>query len=243
MKVIYMTNPHVPATGWRRWLLFSWIFVCGCCLLLFIASAIINVTQPKNSVTTTDTEIATTTIRKPTASATSAPTIAPTASATPAPTEVPTSTPIPITDIPVDEYLANMVPETLGYFTTYDKPRLVEVTTLFGATPDVVGHKLVTIRADNNISNNLIVAAMLVDAVKYFSAISQNPNVMKLDSVTILFTFPMVDKYGNTNEQGINRIMLTTKTMAMINWELFKNGGHRRLVDAADKYVLNAAFR
>ncbi|MFN5341690.1 MAG: hypothetical protein ACK5C6_03950, partial [Roseiflexaceae bacterium] len=74
-------------------------------------------------------------------------------------------------------------------------------------------------------------------------AIAQNPEVMKLDSITILFTMPMVDKYGNVQEVGVNRIMLTTDTMRQINWDLFKNGGHRRLVDAADKYVLNPSFR
>ena len=58
---------------------------------------------------------------------------------------------------------------------------------------------------------------MLVDTVKYFSAISQNPNVMKLDSVTIPFTFPIVDKYGNTNEHDIDFIM-SSKDYSQINW-------------------------
>ena len=136
-----------------------------------------------------------------------------------------------------------MVPRTLGQSTNYDEPRFVELQTLFSTNPDNVGDKLVIIRANKNLENRLIVGGMLIDAVDYYSAISENPKVMELDSVTILFTLPMVDKYGNTQEAGVNRIKLTTETMKKINWSAFKNVGHRKFVDATDSYVLNAALR
>jgi len=244
-----MQNPPVttptPKRRWLRWLLFAILGVFSCCMIGFVI-AIFSPDQP-TSTATSDSNAPTTTAPTSTVvatvSATIAPTEMPTATPSPAPTSAPTASPVPVASMPVDDYLAMMVSKTLGYTTNYDEPRLVEVKMLFGATADQVGYRLVTIRANNNITNNLIVAGMLVDAVDYYSAIAQNPEVMKLDSITILFTMPMVDKYGNVQEVGVNRIMLTTDTMRQINWDLFKNGGHRRLVDAADKYVLNPSFR
>jgi hypothetical protein len=183
----------------------------------------------------------------PTTEPTVIPTEGPTAEPTAIPTEVPaaaqTATAIAVSEAQINEYLAMMVPRVLGDKAGTRGARLVEVKTLFGSTYEDVSNRLVTIRANNNLSNRLIVAGMLVDAVDYFEAISKNPQVMELESVTILFTFPMVDTYGNTEESGVHRIKLNTSTMAKMNWETFQKGGHRRLVDVADSYFLNAAFR
>ncbi len=262
-----MQNFKIPQKGWLRWLLFSGIGIFGCCILFVIVALFAPDTREQRTADTATTpQTAESTVEStaipteaPTAEATAIPTETPTAEPTVIPTEGPTAEPTAVpTELPaeaqtataivvaeaqINEYLAKMVPSTLGDTTNLKTKRLVEVKTLFGATPDDLGHRLVTIRANDNLSKDLIVAGMLVDAVDYFEAISKNPTVMALDSVTILFTFPMVDKYGNTEEAGVHRIQLETATMAKINWETFQSGGHRRLVDAADRYFLHAAFR
>jgi hypothetical protein len=232
-----MRNIKLPQRRWVRWLLFTALGIFSC-LLLSIVLAIVAVNNSiQRTANSDDTSTVATLI--PTAVPTSKPTTIPTL----APTVAPTATVVRESSLTVDEYLTMMVPRTLGQSTNYDEPRFVEVQTLFSTNPDNVGDKLVIIRANKNLENRLIVGGMLIDAVDYYSAISENPKVMELDSVTILFTLPMVDKYGNTQEAGVNRIKLTTETMKKINWSAFKNGGHRKFVDATDSYVLNAALR
>jgi len=172
----------------------------------------------------------------------------PLATSTRVPTRAPSATPEPPTPI-IDANdrtairLERIVYSTLERNNSDGKPRLVGIEALFGATPDIDGHRLIRIRANRNITNNLMVGGMLIDAVELFARIAENDVMEELDSVTIMFTLPMVDKYGNAVEADVNRIQLTTDTMRRINWERFKNGGHRRLVDAADQYVLNPALR
>lgn len=263
-----MQNIKLPQKRWLRWLLFSGVGIFSCCMLLVVVALFAPDTPEQR---TAETSTAPQTTEAPTAEATAIPTEAPTAEPTAIPTETPTTEPTAIptegptaeptavpTELPaadqtatalavseaqINEYLAMMVPRVLGEKTNMEGARLVEVKTLFGSTFEDVGNRLVTIRANDNLGKDLIVAGMLVDAVDYFEAISKNPQVMELESVTILFTFPMVDKYGNTAEAGVHRIKLNTATMAKMNWETFQNGGHRRLVDVADSYFLHAAFR
>ena len=84
---------------------------------------------------------------------------------------------------------------------------------------------------------------MLVDAVTLFEAIATDKVIEQVDSVTIMFTLPVIDKYGNPAEIDVHRIMLRKTALQQINWELFRNGGHRRLVDAADTYFLAPMLR
>ena len=160
---------------------------------------------------------------------------------TPSPTSPPqTATPQPTRT--VDDFLADAVLDTLGPV-NYNQPRLVSVSTLFGATPDEVGHKLVTIRANTNLNKELAVAGMLMDAVDYYDAIRTNSQVMELDSITLLFMLPVIDAYGNESEIGVCRIQLTPATLERINWEVFQNGGHRRLPSVAESYFLHSMLR
>lgn len=236
------TIPTPQKSKWRRWLLFAGIGIASCCVL-----SVIIVQFAPDTPTTADNQASPTATAEATPVPTSIPTEVPTviATNTQAPTETaaPIATNTPITPLSVDDYLGQAVTDTLGTQTNYKQPRLVEVTTLFGATYDEKGNKMVTIRANKNLSNTLIVGGMLVDAVNYYATIAQNEDVMKLTSVTILFMLPMTDKYGNTEETGVSRIYLKTDTIRKINWDTFKRGGHRRLPDAADTYFVNTALR
>jgi hypothetical protein len=244
------TIPTSKKSKWRRWLLFAGIGVASCCVL-----SVIIVQFAPDTPTTADNQTSPTATTEATLVPTTIPTVVPTviptevptaiATNTQAPTETaaPTATDAPVTPLSVDDYLGQAVTDTLGTQTNYEQPRLVEVTTLFGATPDEKGNKMVTIRANKNLSNELIVGGMLVDAVNYYATIAQNEDVMKLTSVTILFMLPMTDKYGNTEEIGVSRIYLKIDTIRKINWDTFKRGGHRRLPDAADTYFVNTALR
>jgi hypothetical protein len=244
------TIPTPQKSKWRRWLLFAGIGVASCCVL-----SVIIVQFAPDTPTTADNQTSPTATTEATLVPTTIPTVVPTviptevptaiATNTQAPTETaaPIATNTPVTPLSVDDYLNQTVSDTLGTRTNYKQPRLVEVTTLFGATPDEKGNKMVTIRANKNLSNTLIVAGMLVDAVNYYATIAQNEDVMKLTSVTILFMLPMTDKYGNTEEIGVSRIYLKIDTIRKINWDTFKRGGHRRLPDAADTYFVNSALR
>lgn len=170
------------------------------------------------------------------------------ATITPRPTRAPTATPpLPTTirdaNDPLAPKLEAIVNNALRGTTNYGKRRLVEIAPQFGSTPEETGHRLLRIRADKNLTNKLTVAGMLVDAVEVFESIAQNDIMSEIDSVTILFSLPMMDKYGNVDDMYINRIQLTADTMRRINWESMNNGGHRRLVDAADTYVLNPLLR
>jgi hypothetical protein len=244
------TIPTPPKSKWRRWLLFAGIGVASCCVLsvIIVQFAPDTPTAADNQTSPTATAEATlvpTTVPTavPTAIPTEVPTVIPTNTQAPTETEAPTATDAPVTPLSVDDYLNQTVSDTLGTRTNYEQLRLVEVTTLFGATPDEKGNKMVTIRANKNLSNKLIVAGMLVDAVNYYATIAKNEDVMKLTSVTILFMLPMTDNYGNTEEIGVSRIYLKIDTIRKINWDTFKRGGHRRLPDAADTYFLNSALR
>ena len=244
------TIPTPKKSKWRRWLLFTGIGIASCCVLSVIIVQFTpdTPTTADNQTSPTATAGATpvpTTIPTavPTAIPTEVPTVIPTNTQAPTETAAPTATDAPVTPLSVDDYLGQAVTDTLGTQTNYKQPRLVEVTTLFGATYDEKGNKMVTIRANKNLSNELIVGGMLVDAVNYYATIAQNEDVMKLTSVTILFMFPMTDKYGNTEEIGVSRIYLKIDTIRKINWDTFKRGGHRRLPDAADTYFVNSALR
>lgn len=236
------TIPTPQKSKWQRWLLFAGIGIASCCVL-----SVIIVQFAPDTPTTADNQTSPTATTEATLVPTSIPTEVPTviATNTQAPTETaaPIATNTPVTPLSVDDYLGQAVTDTLGTQTNYKQPRLVEVTTLFGATYDEKGNKMVTIRANKNLSNTLIVGGMLVDAVNYYATIAQNEDVMKLTSVTILFMLPMIDKYGNTEETGVSRIYLKTDTIRKINWDTFKRGGHRRLPDAADTYFVNTALR
>lgn len=236
------TIPTPQKSKWQRWLLFAGIGIASCCVL-----SVIIVQFAPDTPTTADNQTSPTATTEATLVPTSIPTEVPTviATNTQAPTETaaPIATDAPVTPLSVDDYLGQAVTDTLGTQTNYKQPRLVEVTTLFGATYDEKGNKMVTIRANKNLSNTLIVGGMLVDAVNYYATIAQNEDVMKLTSVTILFMLPMIDKYGNTEETGVSRIYLKTDTIRKINWDTFKRGGHRRLPDAADTYFVNTALR
>jgi hypothetical protein len=170
------------------------------------------------------------------------------ATATQRPTRGPSATPpLPTTIRDANDPLASRLESIVNYAlrgpTNYGKRRLVEIVPQFGSTPEETGHRLLRIRADKNLTNKLTVAGMLVDAVEVFESISKNDILSEIDSVTILFSLPMMDKYGNVDDMYINRIQLTADTMRRINWESMNNGGHRRLVDAADTYVLNPLLR
>jgi hypothetical protein len=244
------TIPTPLKSKWRRWLLFAGIGVASCCVLSVIIVQFAPDTPTAADIQTSPTATAEATpvpttvpTAVPTAIPTEVSTVIPTNTQAPTETAAPTATDAPVTPLSVDDYLGQAVSDTLGTRTNYEQPRLVEVTTLFGATYDEKGNKMVTIRANKNLSNVLIVAGMLVDAVNYYSTIAQNKDVLKLTSVTILFILPMTDNYGNTEEIGVSRIYLKIDTIRKINWDTFKRGGHRRLPDAADTYFLNSALR
>ncbi|MFM2308329.1 MAG: hypothetical protein RLY87_449 [Chloroflexota bacterium] len=221
----FLSFLQAPKKDWRHWALF--LVVLG---LLGRCSE----RTPQTSAPAKTVSEATATI--PLATSTRVPTRAPSATLEP---------PTPIIDANdrTAIRLERIVYSTLERNNSDGKPRLVGIEALFGATPDIDGHRLIRIRANRNITNNLMVIGMLIDAVELFARIAENDVMEELDSVTIMFTLPMIDKYGNAVEADVNRIQLTTDTMRRINWERFKNGGHRRLVDAADQYVLNPALR
>jgi hypothetical protein len=221
----FLSFLQAPKKDWRHWALFL--------VVLGLLGRCSERTPQTNAPAKTVSE-ATATI--PLATSTRVPTRAPSATLEP---------PTPIIDANdrTAIRLERIVYSTLERNNSDGKPRLVGIEALFGATPDIDGHRLIRIRANRNITNNLMVIGMLIDAVKLFARIAENDVMEELDSVTIMFTLPMVDKYGNAVEADVNRIQLTTETMRRINWERFKNGGHRRLVDASDQYVLNPALR
>jgi hypothetical protein len=139
--------------------------------------------------------------------------------------------------------LAGLVDRAIAHTDTDGKPRLVEITVQLSNDPAQTGHRAIVLRGRRNITDKLIVAGMLIEAVDVYAEIAQSDIIDELDSVTILFTLPLVDKYGNTEETSVNRIQLTADTIRRVNWDVFKNGGHRRLVDVTEQYVLHPALR
>jgi hypothetical protein len=134
----------------------------------------------------------------------------------------------------IDEYLGHMVNEIMGETTNMEKATLVIVS------DGDEGIKDVTLNANDNLTLNMTVGGMLIDASDYFEAISQDEKVMKLKAVSLIYQMTLVDKYGAEDDYPVQIITLSTETMGKINWENFL---YDNLPEVADTYFLHRVLQ
>lgn len=179
---------------------------------------------------------------------TEVPTTSPTKIATSTPTLIPTSTVIPVSKMTYDEYLSMMVLQTLGESTNYDESRLevidsnIEYDSAYGMLFTCGGQKVIRINANRNSDRALSLDYMekltifdqaLLDSVNFFSAISSYPKLSELDSITLSYSIPTVDEFGNDFKYKAIEISLKTTTISKIKWEVFQKNPSR-LIEVTD---------
>lgn len=117
--------------------------------------------------------------------------------------------------ITINDYLKEAVINSMGKDSNRDMPRLVSVE------DGDKGIKDITVNADDNFTSNMIVVGMHSDAKAFFKKVTENEDMMKLEAVSLIFNFSMVDKLGNSSEAPICIITMNTNILRKINWDNF----------------------
>lgn len=94
----------------------------------------------------------------------------------------------------------------------------------------------ITLNADENLSTKLTKEGMWIDTVDALEALHSIDEIKK---VGIIWKFPMVDTYGNTESLEVMRIFVDRETLDRINYENFN---FQKIPDIAYNYYLHPAF-
>ena len=137
-------------------------------------------------------------------------------------------------DMNIDEYLAFMINEVMGEETN------MEETTIVSVSNGDEGIKDITLRANDNFSNKMIVGGMLMDATEFFKKISKDQEVLELKAVSLIYEMTLVDKYGNEDDYPVHIITLNIDTMNKINWNNFFSDN---IPSIADTYFLHPVLK
>ncbi len=94
----------------------------------------------------------------------------------------------------------------------------------------------VTLNADENLSAKSTKEGMWIDTVKALEAVH---SIDEIKQVAIIWKFPMVDTYGNTESLEVMRIFVNRETLDKINYENFN---YQNIPDIAFNYYMHPAF-
>ena len=94
----------------------------------------------------------------------------------------------------------------------------------------------VTLNADENFSAKSTKEGMWIDTVDALEAVHSIDEITK---VGIIWKFPMVDTYGNTESSEVMRIFVDRETLDKINYENFN---YQKIPDIAYNYFMHPAF-
>lgn len=98
---------------------------------------------------------------------------------------------------------------------------------------------LVTVRynADDNLGNSWIKRGIWIDSEKILEKVYTDYS--DIGRVAIFAYFPLVDKYGNSEDEVVMKVMLDKETSDKINWENFITDN---LPDVVDDYYAHPAI-
>jgi len=133
-------------------------------------------------------------------------------------------------DMSLDQYLEYKVKEVIGEKTNMDKPVFVSISN------GDEGIKDITLNPNDNLTNNMIVSGMLIDASDFYKAIKDDEEVKKLNGVSLIYQMTLVDKLGNESINPVLILTVSPETMNKINWDNFITDN---LPDVADTYFLH----
>lgn len=113
------------------------------------------------------------------------------------------------------EKLENIIIDNLGKKNNMDKVRLANIQDL---TENDSLYFVVTLNADENLTNKLTRSGILLDSKKILEPISKIEN---LNKIVLQWQLPLTDQYGNTKDGQVLVINLEREQLDKINWENF----------------------
>lgn len=180
---------------------------------------------------------------EPTVEPTAAPTEPPTNTPRPLPTAEPSATPEPtITPIPSNtpeptatpepaEVLKQLIVKTLGQGNR-DVERVQELTINDAGVIDIWW------AIDDNFTSGMIRGGAELDVVNMLRAIDESG--LDYNQVLLRGSFPLVDAYGNTEENYVINATYTKATVDKINWDNFLR---KNIFLVADEINIHRAFQ
>lgn len=94
----------------------------------------------------------------------------------------------------------------------------------------------VTMNADESLSTKSTKESMWIDTADALEAVH---SIEEIKQIAIIWKFPMVDTYGNTESLEVMRIFVNRETLDKINYENFN---YQKVPDIAFNYYMHPAF-
>ncbi|MCG0275384.1 MAG: hypothetical protein L5655_04345 [Thermosediminibacteraceae bacterium] len=117
-------------------------------------------------------------------------------------------------ELSYEEWLRNIIIETVGDKTNYGKPRIESIIFLDENKTDME----ITLWADDNLTAGLIRNGAIIKSSEILRKIYSDD---RAKNVLIYWLFPVKDVYGNEQMLPIIQIQLTRETANKINWQGF----------------------
>lgn len=94
----------------------------------------------------------------------------------------------------------------------------------------------VTMNADESLSTKSTKESMWIDTADALEAVH---SIEEIKQIAIIWKFPMVDTYGNTESLEVMRIFVNRETLDKINYENFN---YQKIPDIAFNYYMHPTF-
>ena len=96
---------------------------------------------------------------------------------------------------------------------------------------------LIYLKAHDNLTNNMIKTGMLTEARDIMQALQPREDVSE---ITMFWSFPLIDAYGNTEDGTIYKININKSTLDKINFERFD---YKSIPDIANDFFEHPALQ
>lgn len=96
---------------------------------------------------------------------------------------------------------------------------------------------LIYLKAQDSLTNNMMITGMLYEARDILQALQGRDDVSE---ITMFWSFPLVDTYGNTEEGTIYKVNISKATLDNINFERFD---YKNIPDIADDFFEHPALQ
>jgi|GEM_PF-6641633 len=134
-----------------------------------------------------------------------------------------------ITD--VDSDISSRIIKEVGEQTNMGEQKIIDLQVNEHSGTDNDGDRIVvaTLHANDNLSNKLMKGGIQMESIKVFQSLFE---VSDMEEVALLWQFPTIDSYGNSELNTVLKITLTKATADKINWSYFNRDNFAQIADS-----------
>lgn len=133
-------------------------------------------------------------------------------------------------ELTIEEQVEKIIIDELGATNNNGKETIAEINNFGYDGTDIIS---VTLNASDRITTNMTKKGMWLDSVNILESISELDSFKNLEMITIIWQFPLVDQYGNTEDGKVMSMDFKKETLEKINWDNFQRDN---LPNVADNY-------